>query len=555
MGGYRFQCCYPERERFRLPFGRKNIKENHEIWELPLSLETMKTVYNLDMIDLPFISKDEIMDKNGRDALSKTIAMAQLAWFVLQIAARAHQNLAITELELTTAALASLNIAMYISWWSKPTDILCPTIVESRQLQDHIRNQKHSLSTSTSRPNIIVSPGSSCPHDHSATPADNAERYSENSIRESSLDIMMKLGTNVEVNLVYHYYKELKIALWKTVTFPVRSITKLVGAIPGLWSRIGRVRDIFSSLVHRLQGGSGLTPCQKLKQIANAFALTIFLICDTIGHLFLALIYYPALAILGNGARLQFADKFGSNVTTTGSKVGRKRETTANRDSMGARNSHMPVTGEPIDLEHVEEMETYKLIFDKAALRLVMEMGFFCEDVASAPFLCLSAFSGAVFGAIHCTAWNFELPSYVEQLLWRTSSCVIAGLCTCIMVVSFAYICTQINRLRRMPKDNVTNLVLVESPRDTTKINCCGPPQETSHGSSPTAKVDASETKRSRSSSILDRINGTEVVCTAFAVCFVLTRLSLLILSLIGLRALPASAYDTVQWSGFIPHI
>lgn len=47
----------------------------------------------------------------------------------------------------------------------------------------------------------------------------------------------------------------------------------------------------------------------------------------------------------------------------------------------------------------------------------------------------------------------------------------------------------------------------------------------------------------------------TEVACGVFAICFVLSRLSLLTLSVLGLRDLPASAFDTVQWAGFIPHI
>lgn len=46
-----------------------------------------------------------------------------------------------------------------------------------------------------------------------------------------------------------------------------------------------------------------------------------------------------------------------------------------------------------------------------------------------------------------------------------------------------------------------------------------------------------------------------EVVWSILAVCFVLARLTLLVLSIVELRALPSSAFDTVRWSGFIPHI
>ena len=32
---------------------------------------------------------------------------------------------------------------------------------------------------------------------------------------------------------------------------------------------------------------------------------------------------------------------------------------------------------------------------------------------------------GSIFGAIHCAGWNFQFPTYVEQQLWRTASLVV----------------------------------------------------------------------------------------------------------------------------------
>ena len=34
---------------------------------------------------------------------------------------------------------------------------------------------------------------------------------------------------------------------------------------------------------------------------------------------------------------------------------------------------------------------------------------------------------GIVFGAMHCMAWSYSFPSYVEQILWRVSCIVIMG--------------------------------------------------------------------------------------------------------------------------------
>lgn len=32
-----------------------------------------------------------------------------------------------------------------------------------------------------------------------------------------------------------------------------------------------------------------------------------------------------------------------------------------------------------------------------------------------------------IFGAIHCIGWNYDLPSYVEQVLWRTGAVLVSG--------------------------------------------------------------------------------------------------------------------------------
>ena len=60
-------------------------------------------------IDFPSTTEEEIDDRSKGDALSKGIALLQITWFIIQLIARRVQGLTITELELTTAALAGLN--------------------------------------------------------------------------------------------------------------------------------------------------------------------------------------------------------------------------------------------------------------------------------------------------------------------------------------------------------------------------------------------------------------------------------------------------------------
>jgi len=69
------------------------------------------------------IDAEEIKDKSKGDLLSKTIAILQTTWFIAQCIARGVQGLALTELELVTIALASLNAITYFFWWNKPLDV------------------------------------------------------------------------------------------------------------------------------------------------------------------------------------------------------------------------------------------------------------------------------------------------------------------------------------------------------------------------------------------------------------------------------------------------
>jgi hypothetical protein len=80
-------------------------------------------------VEMPIITEADIKDRSKGDALSKGIAILQLAWFVLQLVARYVQNLPITLLELDTLALAALAGIAYGLWWKKPKDVRRPHAV------------------------------------------------------------------------------------------------------------------------------------------------------------------------------------------------------------------------------------------------------------------------------------------------------------------------------------------------------------------------------------------------------------------------------------------
>ena len=87
------------------------------------------------------ITEEEITQRSKGDVLSKVIFILQSTWFIVQCIARRVQGLSLTQLELTTLALASLNGITFIMWWDKPLG--AQTLVRvylKRKLTDAERN-------------------------------------------------------------------------------------------------------------------------------------------------------------------------------------------------------------------------------------------------------------------------------------------------------------------------------------------------------------------------------------------------------------------------------
>ncbi|KIJ14020.1 hypothetical protein PAXINDRAFT_32335, partial [Paxillus involutus ATCC 200175] len=66
------------------------------------------------------ITKKEIKDRSKSDGLGNALLVLQLSWFILQVIARAANDLAITLVEIDTLALATLSLPLFFFWWSKP---------------------------------------------------------------------------------------------------------------------------------------------------------------------------------------------------------------------------------------------------------------------------------------------------------------------------------------------------------------------------------------------------------------------------------------------------
>ncbi|OJA10965.1 hypothetical protein AZE42_08484 [Rhizopogon vesiculosus] len=95
----------------------------------PLTPDELHGFVSDGSVDMPDIAEADILDRSKGDELSKSVAMLQLVWFVIQLIARWVQKLPVTLLEVDTLAVAALTCIAYSWWWKKPKDVGRPYIV------------------------------------------------------------------------------------------------------------------------------------------------------------------------------------------------------------------------------------------------------------------------------------------------------------------------------------------------------------------------------------------------------------------------------------------
>ncbi|KAI5816767.1 hypothetical protein BZA77DRAFT_263763 [Pyronema omphalodes] len=143
------------------------------------------------------------------------------------------------------------------------------------------------------------------------------------------------------------------------------------------------------------------------------------------------------------------------------------------------------------------------------------------EPVESPMIWGLFTFLGVIYAVCHLTAWNGHFPSFYERLFWRISCIVIAtGGPACVIL-----------------------LLLVGCFRPELST-----PSSFSHASGPsTPMLDVFQ-------NIYDYIT-TFFFLIPLVVLYVLSRAFIVVEAFISMRCLPAGAYETVDWSQFVPHL
>jgi len=111
-----------------------------------MSYEQFLHFVNDPSFDFPILLEDDINDRTRGDILSKSIAVLQATWFVVQCIARGVQRLAVTELELTTLSLCSVSLITYVFWWHKPLDAKTQIRIYLKPGQSPLRNDSDATS-------------------------------------------------------------------------------------------------------------------------------------------------------------------------------------------------------------------------------------------------------------------------------------------------------------------------------------------------------------------------------------------------------------------------
>ena len=344
-----------------------------------------KTVKERERLDrkLRKISEEDIKDRSKGDIFSKLIAILQTTWFILQCIARGQQKLTLTELELVTLALASLNAITYVFLWHKPLGVQVPIriyfeteAVEKFYVEDARAEPGITISYVLSKVGKFVGNASALIWDIFQE-VDNPFPYLILHLIHLPIYLVMLVLCFLPLPFTLGIVFLLNVLKTKPVTQQELDDSKLIAAQIVLALR--QIRYKFTSFITSISeewlreflADSGISVAYFYGWLFVIPTLFVFLLVTTI----LLLPFFSLLFLIS----FIFTAVFGIITTST-----------VTPNSLHVPSFYSPTTKS-----------------DKYSRMVVF------------------ALFGVIFGGLHCIGWNFTYATSFEQHLWRASSLAI----------------------------------------------------------------------------------------------------------------------------------
>ncbi|KAL9599873.1 MAG: hypothetical protein Q9219_003567 [cf. Caloplaca sp. 3 TL-2023] len=395
---------------------------------------------------LPKISKEDILDKNKSDNVSKILSVLQAIWMLGQIISRLYGNLTVTLLEVNTLAHIICAIIIYGLWWNKPKLINEPTKLRGDWVPPIAAYMYMSSQISgwrRARPGILKKDW--------IDPEFSVLAYDPPVSRKAELDAVAPCPTKAKPRL----------AVDESKMPPTISRNNRLPASTDIGSLIKRPPVAFN-------GTKGI-PIEAMLSAVDS-----------------------RLELSGELQRTRWA--LATEAMTLYPAIGRRiicRESTHDDEKV---RWFEPVMEELVD-DTIGNWATGNLL--RAMSGFVMGMVVWSASMA--------------YGGVHATAWHGHFPSRVEAILWRASSICIAG-------------------------SGLTWILINLLARTFPWFK---------------AYWKEVETLRAHWTSLVS-LGTMASVC---GLAYLLARIYLVVESFISLRKLPASAYQTLEWTQLVPHL
>ena len=114
-----------------------------------LQYSTLEWLHRTGQIDLPVVSKDEIMEHSKDGFVSKAMALCQVICFFQDYVQRWKRERAVIDLEIVTMIYIIINAFTFILYWHKPFYIITPTRVQLKQNRIHKQHSNSNKKSST----------------------------------------------------------------------------------------------------------------------------------------------------------------------------------------------------------------------------------------------------------------------------------------------------------------------------------------------------------------------------------------------------------------------